>query len=116
MAQIVSYWCKIPSILLEGYINTFIDCPRNFPHNHIVPEIGDTVTFCHRRSDRTRQQGIAILVDGVFVGWIRRSNLQIVRVRIGGNVALSSVVVSRELRVWASQGGDNFRGNIEIEE
>jgi len=73
------------------------------------------VSFEDRTSDRINEQGVAITIEGTFAGWIRRSNLAILNARRAQNAALTRTVVSRELREWPQEGGDNYRGIIDLD-
>jgi hypothetical protein len=67
----------INSPLLVYLANKFIDYPLNFPDYNRAPNISDIILFNDRNSDYINEQGIAITIEGIFVRWIRRSNIAI---------------------------------------
>ena len=98
MAQSVRFWCLSIRLYLINKLINFLDCPLNFPGHNRVPNISDIVSFQHCTSDCINEPGIAILIEGTFAGWIRRSDLPIINTRMVQDKGLTSKVVSFKLR------------------
>jgi hypothetical protein len=67
---------------------------------HTPPTIGDIVTFEERVSDTINEPVIAILEQGIFTGWIRRSNLDTMHARLLLDSSLRGTIVYCETRFW----------------
>jgi hypothetical protein len=93
---------------------TVLDSPNNFPGSYRAPQISDVITLHFRPSDTVAQNGIAIEINGVFLGWIRKVDIPIVSPYLINNSALGGVIQSRNSHPWANKGGQNWSGTVVI--
>jgi hypothetical protein len=62
---------------------------------HCAPQVGDIVTLHFKQSNTITQNGIAMEIDGVFLGWIRKVDIPIISPLLIDNSVLGGVVQSR---------------------
>lgn len=98
-----------------------IGCPNNFAPAHRRPEPGDRVTLKIRRSDTNNEEGVALLSEGIFLGWLSKSGeMMNIMARLRGadlrgeNIGMTAVVEATKEIEWDNGGGTCLRGTITI--
>ncbi|MCJ1382445.1 hypothetical protein MMC17_005558 [Xylographa soralifera] len=84
----------------------FIWCPNNFPIASNRPKIGEFVVLELRHSDTVNEDGIAMIKDGLFLGWLGREWVAILRLRVlSATGVLQGQIMTSEDFLWAYGGG-----------
>jgi hypothetical protein len=71
----------INSPLLVYLANKFINYLFNFPDYNCALNINNIILFNDRNSDYINEQGIIIIIKGIFARWIKRFNIAILNAR-----------------------------------
>lgn len=86
--------------------DSIIVCPNNFRANQAPPSVNDEFTLEARTSDTSTHQGLALVKDGTFLGWMTRDS--------AGVAGQTGKIVDVESFFWIRGGGMCFRGNWEV--
>jgi hypothetical protein len=70
-----------------------------------MPQEDDFVEFDVRHSDTTNTEGVILIVAGVFMGWIRKEGITIIRPRIEAGEKLTGKLSYIREYHWAPGGG-----------
>ncbi|MCJ1486281.1 hypothetical protein MMC06_006458 [Schaereria dolodes] len=99
--------------MLELVDMNFVFVPRNFPHQHAAPRANDQVSLKLLQSDTIDEIGVAMVKDGLFLGWIRKGEIA----GEAGAMALAGrkgFVRSVESFWWNQGGGQCYRGYVTL--
>ena len=88
---------------------------NNFTIERKRPKVGDPVSFEIRPSDTIARNGLAVLQNGLFLGWIKEGDSQIVQGAINEHGdAVRGLIVQVEDYQWTRGGGRCRRGLLRV--
>ena len=95
-----------------------IACPMNFPGpgNQKRPQLHDIVTFQRHYIEVLNQHGVALMIDGVWAGWIQNHWIPTMENLLNQEITMSGHTVSsliEEFR-WNNGRGICNRGSLEL--
>jgi hypothetical protein len=88
--------------------------PNIFPTNQRIPQEDDFVEFDVRHSDTTNTKGIVLVVAGVFMGWIRKEEITMIRPRIEAGEKLAGKLSHIREYHWAFGKGMCYKGQLTL--
>ena len=114
MTTTLGFVCKYLLYLQHSSETYCAGCPNNFPLSHCLPTTQDIFRFCLKSSDIIDEIGIALMKDEIFLGWITRSDHDILYTRLEEGEVIYGAFAHIESFEWGKGGGRCYRGTTTI--